>query len=112
MSDEAKKLLTDILQSIALVEQYTSGKLEFERYAKDRQLKDAVERRLEIIGEATKALLDLDSSIAISSARKIVNTRNKLIHGYDEVEDVIVWEIVVKHLPVLKSEVKILLKQS
>jgi len=74
-------------------------------------LKDAVERRLEIIGEAMNAPLTSDKSIPVSSSRKIVNTRNKLIHRYDEVEDIILWEIVVKHLPVLKTEVEALLKK-
>ena len=110
MSDEAKKLLTDIFESIMLIEEYTKDKLQFEIYSKNRQLKDSVERRLEIIGEAMSGLLELDETISISSSRKIVNTRNKLIHGYDEVEDIIVWEIVVKHLPVLKTEVKNLLQ--
>ena len=111
MSDEAKKLLTDIFESIVLIEEYTKDKLQFEIYSGDRQLKDSVERRLEIIGEAMNSLLEMDNTITITSSRKIVNTRNKLIHGYDEVEDIIVWEIVVKHLPVLKSEVQKLLFQ-
>lgn len=111
MNDEAKKLLTDIFESIVLIEKYTKGKMQFEIYAGNRQLKDSVERRLEIIGEAMNSLLQLDKSITISSSRKIVNTRNKLIHGYDEVEDIIVWEIVAKHLPILKTEVQHLLNQ-
>jgi uncharacterized protein with HEPN domain len=111
MNDEAKKLLTDIFESIVLIEEYTKDKLQFEIYSANRQLKDSVERRLEIIGEAMNSLQEMDENISITSSRKIVNTRNKLIHGYDEVEDVIVWEIVVKHLPILKTEVQRLLSQ-
>ena len=111
MNDEEKKLLTDIFESIVLIEEYTKDKLQFEIYAANRQLKDSVERRLEIIGEAMNSLLEMDDKITITSSRKIVNTRNKLIHGYDEVEDIIVWEIVVKYLPILKSEVQNLLRQ-
>jgi uncharacterized protein with HEPN domain len=44
--------------------------------------------------------------IAISNARKIVDTRNKLTHGYDEIENVQIWSILIKHLPVLKVEVE------
>ena len=42
-------------------------------------------------------------------ARRIVNTRNKIIHGYDEVDEVMLWEIVINHLPFLQQEVQILL---
>ena len=49
--------------------------------------------------------LQLDDNLPISNARRIVNTRNKIIHGYDEVDEVMIWEIVIKHLPVLQKEV-------
>lgn len=51
----------------------------------------------------------LDNSLSITNARKIVDTRNKLIHSYDEVDQIIIWEIVVKHLPTLKKEITVLL---
>ncbi|MEK6780202.1 MAG: HepT-like ribonuclease domain-containing protein [Bacteroidota bacterium] len=68
-------------------------------------LRQAVERNIEIIGEALNNALKLNPSLPISNARKIVDTRNRIIHGYDEVEDVVVWSIVIKHLPLLKNEV-------
>jgi len=64
-----------------------------------------VERELEIIGEATNRILKIDGSIAISNARRIVDLRNRVIHAYDAVDDVIVWSIVVKSLPGLKQEI-------
>ena len=39
----------------------------------------------------------------------MVNTRNKIIHGYDEVDEVMLWEIVINHLPILQQEVQLLL---
>jgi uncharacterized protein with HEPN domain len=42
--------------------------------------------------------------IAISDARKIVDTRNKLTHGYDEIENVQIWSIIIKYLPILKED--------
>ena len=64
-----------------------------------------MERELEIIGEATNRILKIDGSIAISNARRIVDLRNRVIHAYDAVDDVIVWSIVVKSLPGLKQEI-------
>lgn len=54
-------------------------------------------------------LLQLAPEIEITAARKIVDTRNYVIHGYDSVTDDIMWGIIMRHLPVLKSEVTKLL---
>ncbi len=75
-------------------------------------LRRAVEREIEIIGEATSKILQIDSTIAITSARQIVDTRNWVIHGYDKVDDVVIWGIVTNHLPNLLSEIKVLLQEN
>ena len=49
--------------------------------------------------------------IAISNARRIVDARNRLTHGYDEIDNTQVWSIIINHLPKLKSEVKDLLNE-
>ena len=49
--------------------------------------------------------------IAISNARRIVDARNRLTHGYDEIDNTQVWSIIINHLPRLKSEVKDLLNE-
>ena len=72
-------------------------------------LQDAVERNLEIIGEAINQLLKLNPQIPITNARRIVDTRNKIIHDYDSVEPVHIWAIIINHLPRLQQEVKELL---
>ncbi|MBW8334152.1 MAG: DUF86 domain-containing protein [Prolixibacteraceae bacterium] len=72
-------------------------------------LQDAVERNLEIIGKAINQLLKINPSIQISNARRIVDARNKIIHGYDSLEPVNIWAIVINHLPTLKQEVNDLL---
>jgi len=64
---------------------------------------------LEIIGEAINQLLKINPSIPISNARRIVDARNKIIHGYDSLESVNIWAIVVNHLPTLKEEITDLL---
>ena len=80
-------------------------------YQQNIMLRQAVERNIEIVGEALNNALKFDPSLLISNTRKIVDTRNRIIHGYDEVEDVIVWSIVIKHLPILKKEVGAILSK-
>ena len=72
-------------------------------------LRRAVERELEIIGEAVSQLKKQDSTIVLTDSRKIIDLRNKVIHAYDSVDDTIIWGIVIKYLPLLKTEVAILL---
>ena len=50
-------------------------------------------------------ILKLDPDCQIRNARKIVDARNWVIHGYDKVDDIIIWGIVVNHLPKLKTEI-------
>ena len=69
----------------------------------------AVERNIEIIGEATNRILQKDEATELSNSRKIVDTRNRIIHGYDHVSDEIIWSIVINYLPILKIEVQKLL---
>lgn len=57
------------------------------------------------------ALLKLAPNITISNARKIVDTRNKLTHGYDEIETLQIWNILIKYLPELRKEVEKLLNE-
>jgi uncharacterized protein with HEPN domain len=70
----------------------------------------AVERELEIIGEAVSKLLKINPGISISYARQIVDLRNKVIHSYDNVNDIAIWSIIMNHLPTLKIEVELLMK--
>jgi uncharacterized protein with HEPN domain len=63
----------------------------------------------EIIGEALSRIISKDINLHISNARKIVDTRNRIIHGYDSVSDEIIWGIVTNHVPILYTEIKALL---
>jgi len=72
-------------------------------------LRRAIERNIEIIGEAMNRILRIDESIAIINARKIVDARNYIIHGYDSLSPDILWSMVINHLPRLKKEVVALL---
>jgi len=103
MKNRIKKLLFDILTAIDNIDRYIGENKRFENYENSPMLQDAVERNLEIIGEAMNNLLMLDSSIKITNSRRIVDARNKIIHGYDEIENSQIWGIIINHLPVLKK---------
>lgn len=68
-------------------------------------LRRAVERELEIIGEALNGMEKIDSSIEITAKRQIIGLRNRVIHGYDKIDDKIIWGTIIKHLPILKAEI-------
>lgn len=104
-----KKLLSDILQAIMEIELFLGDKRDFNEYKNNLLVKKAVERELEIIGEAMNRLLQSNELIAITDAKKIISFRNRIIHGYDRVVDEVVWGVLTRHIPKLKSEVETLL---
>ncbi len=77
-------------------------------------LRAAVERQFEIVGEATARLARLDQEIAgrIGEYRRIVAFRNILIHGYADVDDRLVWDVVEAKLPILRRDVARLLREA
>lgn len=96
MARSIQKYLYDILQSILSIEEYLGEKRDFFAYEQNKLLRRAVERELE-------------PDIQIDDARKIVDLRNFVIHGYDKVDNVIIWGVVNKSLPKLKKQVESLL---
>ena len=107
MADRAvEKYLNDILDSITQVESYfTTFPRRFDVYCETPMMQRAIQINISIIGEATNKLLKIAPEIPITKARKIVDTRNYMIHGYDSVSHDMVWSIVINHLPILKEEV-------
>ena len=108
MSDEILKYIEDMLKAIRLIESFMGKRLSFSRYQKDIKTKFAIERNLEIIGEALNKALKRQPDLSITSAHQIIATRNRLIHTYDAIDDYIIWEIITTHLPTLKSELLLL----
>ena len=110
METEIKPLLYDIMNAINEIESFFEDRpKDFTFYQNDLRTKRAVERNIEIVGEAMSRILNKDNSIQFSNARKIVDTRNRIIHGYDTVSDDMIWSIVIKHIPILHTEVQNLL---
>ncbi len=109
MEIEIKKFLFDINESIISIENYLGEKRDFNNYLNDKMLRRAIEREFEIIGEALNRIEKLDSTINISGKKQIISVRNRVIHGYDKIDNEIIWGIIVRHLPVLKTEIQKLL---
>lgn len=111
MERTVNKTLEDIRNAILEVDSFFETRpMRFDVYLSDVCLRRAVERNITIIGEAMNRLLHIAPGIDITAARRIVDTRNYVIHGYDSVTDDIMWGIVVRHLPLLRAEVEKLLE--
>jgi uncharacterized protein with HEPN domain len=111
MNDETRKNLIDILQAAEEIENFVSG-IKFETYQTTTVIKRAIERDFEIIGEALNRIKYTDDKLleSISEHHRIIGFRNILIHGYDVVDEAIVWQAVKKHLPILVREIKDILE--
>lgn len=110
MQLEAKKCLEDVRQAAELILQFTAGK-SFADYDGDVLLRSAVERQFEIIGEAINRLSKVDNSVVadLPDTPRIVAFRNILIHGYDIVDNHVVWDVVQNNLVPLHTQVTSLL---
>jgi len=107
MNDETRKNLIDVLQAAEEIENFVCG-MDFKAYQNNPVTKRAVERDFEIIGEALNRIKHTDSELLrqISEHERIIGFRNILIHGYDIVDEAIVWQAATNHLPTLIREVK------
>ncbi|MBA7546233.1 hypothetical protein ES705_38617 [subsurface metagenome] len=110
MKHEIKVWLVDIKRSIDEIYEFLPDNRNFFEFDKDIKTKKAIKRNLEIIGEALNKILKANPEIDISDSRKIVDTRNRIIHGYDSVTSDVLWLIISKSLPILKKEIDKLLK--
>lgn len=109
MTDKTKKYLYDILESVNSIEDFIA-EINFLQYQQNKMVRRAVEREFEIIGEAMNELLKIDKNLKITSAKRIIGMRNRVIHGYDKIDNGVIWGTIKKHLPLLNTQVKELLK--
>ncbi len=102
--------LEHILESIKDIESYSKG-ISKNRFFKDKQLQDAIVRRIEIIGEAVRNIPDdVKNKYATISWKEIVGTRDIFIHHYFGIDLEIVWSIVKNDLPDLKKKIRTVLE--
>ena len=112
MQPEVKIWLLDIKISVEEIWDFLPGKRDFYSFQKDVKTRKAIERNIEIIGEALNRVLKVYPDIRISESRKIVDTRNRIIHGYDSVSADVVWLIINNYLPTLEKEIEALLEKA
>jgi uncharacterized protein with HEPN domain len=111
MDEKVLKHLFDIKIAIEEIDSFLKTEtLNFNNYRENLLLKRAIERNLEIIGEAMNRILKEDPNFQIENSKRIIGLRNQIIHGYDSVSDENIWGIITIHLPKLKTEIDILTK--
>jgi uncharacterized protein with HEPN domain len=106
--------LYDIQSAIKEIDSYfEKEEKDFLKYKSNLMLKRAIERDLEIIGEAINRIITKESSFVdkITDSRAIIGLRNQVIHAYDSISDENIWAILINHLPKLKSEINALIEE-
>lgn len=113
MPRDRRKYLHDMLDSCQFLVQLTKDE-SADRFRNDRVFRSAIERELQIIGEAMLQLRSLDAATAsrIGESERIIGFRHVLVHGYDVLDADVVWYIVTEKLPILQDELDDLLRQS
>jgi uncharacterized protein with HEPN domain len=112
MPHDAQTLLEDVRNAAQRIQDFTAGR-SLDDYRSEAMLHAAVERQFIIIGEALSRLEKLDAALAVQimAYRQIIAFRNILVHGYDAIDDQIVWQVIQQDLPVLKQQVESLLNR-
>jgi len=111
MDNKTKKWLEDIIIAIDEIDIFFGVQPKrYDDFVENLLLRRGIERNIEVIGEAMSRILKEKPEIEITNSRKIVDTRNYVIHAYDSLTTDILWSIVVNHLPVLKKEIEYILK--
>ena len=108
MADEYfLKHLHDVLDAINEMQSCFVGfPNRFDLFEQDLMRRCVVERKTEIMGEAINRIRKKDPTFEIPNAKEIINTRNRIIHGYDSVETEFLWGLVVRHIPELKKDIE------
>lgn len=107
MQPKILKYILDIESVIQEIETIkTKANYNFNSFKSDIILQRAIERDLEIIGEAIRKIIEIDPFVTITSAKNIIGLRNIIIHAYDSVEPEMIWGIIQNNIPVLADEIK------
>ena len=105
--------LQDILDAIEELDGYFCNyPMKYAAFEKDYLRRSAVERKVEIMGEAINRILKKEPDFNLPHAKEIINTRNRIIHGYDSVTPEFLWSLIIKHIPILKADIKRILQNA
>jgi len=110
MNPKALKYILDIdsvIREIEFIQKEINN--DFNEFKTNLMAKRALERELEIIGEAVKKLIEIEPLIQLEHSEKIIGLRNIIIHAYDSLYDELIWGVVQRHIPKLKKEIKALI---
>jgi uncharacterized protein with HEPN domain len=110
MSEDLRKYCVDMLFAIDAIKSFIPPEATLQIYLNEPMLQAAIERKIAVIGEAMNNCLKLAPELPISNGRRIVNTRNKIIHAYDGIDARLIWDIATNHLPILEQELITLLE--
>lgn len=110
MTDRAPKLLFDALAAISAAQEFVAG-CSLGQYIAEKMRRSAVERQLEILGEACSRLARIEPTVIdqIPNLKLAIDLRNRIIHGYDAVDDEIVYLTVTQDLEALREQLTRLL---
>lgn len=111
MDRKLQKYIADIRLAIEDIELFVAQRPQlYQVFVEDLMYRKAIEREIGIIGEALNQALKIQPNLPITDAKKIVGTRNYVIHAYDSLKPDMLWDIVINDLPILKQEVVALLE--
>ena len=111
-SSRATKRLRDAVAAAEMIATGVEGRT-YDDYLADPWFRAGVERQLEIIGEALNQALrnDPDLSTTIPDAYVAIGLRNRIIHGYDDIQDAVVWDAAVNGVPLLRAQIEDALRE-
>lgn len=99
--------LQDILDAIEDIEKCFEGfPARFDLFVESIPLRCVVERKVEIMGEAINRIKKAAPEFQIPNGRAIIDTRNRIIHSYDNVYPEFLWGLVIRHIPNLKNDIE------
>lgn len=105
--EEVLTYLQDVLDAISDLQSCFVGfPNRYDLFERDIMRKCVVERKVEIMGEAINRIRKVDPEVAIPNAQAIIDTRNRIIHAYDNVQPEFLWSLVIRHIPELKKDVE------
>jgi uncharacterized protein with HEPN domain len=111
MEEKILKYLYDISLACAEIESFKAPSFQHNKDSLGQLMqKKAIERNLEIIGEAVRRITHVAPEYPITNAKNIIALRNLIIHAYDSISDETIQSVVDNHLPMLRDEISALIK--